>query len=168
MQRFLFVFIAVLTVLFTVQLIDVVHNAVVLPWTAFLAKASAWLIHPFDADMIAYGKVLQSVRTGHGVSIEPGCNGVEACIILFAAMIAFPSTLKQKMIGMTSGFVAVQALNLIRIITLYYLNIWNKTWFDFAHNYLWQALIMLDVVVVWLIWVRFVTRKEAAEHVPTA
>jgi hypothetical protein len=27
--------------------------------------------------------------------------------------------------------------------------------FEFAHLYLWQALIMLDVLVVWLLWVRY-------------
>jgi hypothetical protein len=26
--------------------------------------------------------------------------------------------------------------------------------FEWAHLYVWQALIMLDVLVVWLIWVR--------------
>jgi hypothetical protein len=26
--------------------------------------------------------------------------------------------------------------------------------FEWAHLYVWQALIMLDVLIVWLIWVR--------------
>jgi hypothetical protein len=27
--------------------------------------------------------------------------------------------------------------------------------FEWAHLYVWQALIMLDVLIVWVIWVRF-------------
>ena len=30
--------------------------------------------------------------------------------------------------------------------------------FEWAHLYVWQALIMLDVLVVWLIWVRTLPR----------
>ena len=39
---------------------------------------------------------------------------------------------------------------------------WNQEAFDFAHLYLWQALIMLDVLVVWLLWIRTVARNQGA------
>ena len=55
---------------------------------------------------------------------------------------------------MAIGIAAVQAANLLRVISLYYLNLWNIEAFDFAHLYLWQALIMLDVLIVWLLWMR--------------
>jgi hypothetical protein len=32
--------------------------------------------------------------------------------------------------------------------------------FEWAHLYVWQALIMLDVLVVWLLWVRTLPRPE--------
>ena len=75
-------------------------------------------------------------------------------IILFAAMFAFPAPLKNKLIGFGIGFIAIQALNLVRIISLFYLGQWNMTWFNWFHLYLWQALIILDALVVWLIWLR--------------
>ena len=31
-----------------------------------------------------------------------------------------------------------------------------------AHLHLWQALIMLDVVIAWLLWLRWVGRTPAA------
>ena len=58
--------------------------------------------------------------------------------------------------------VAVQAANLLRVISLYYLGQWNMEAFEFAHLYLWQALIMLDVLVVWLLWIRAVARQSGA------
>ena len=64
---------------------------------------------------------------------------------------------------MAIGIAAVQAANLLRVISLYYLNLWNKEAFDFAHLYLWQALIMLDVLIVWLLWMRSVARHVGAE-----
>jgi exosortase H (IPTLxxWG-CTERM-specific) len=106
------------------------------------------------------------------VSIEPGCNGVEAFIVLCAALLAFPSAWKHKIWGLAVGFAAIQALNVVRVISLFYIGQWNKDVFEFAHSYLWQGLIMLDVLAVWLVWIRVaaplppnaVTAEPVAAH----
>ncbi|HSH27258.1 MAG TPA: exosortase H [Wenzhouxiangella sp.] len=154
MLRFSILFVVLLLGLFTIEVLQPVQEHVVLPFTAGLAKISVFLIELFDSGVVSSGKVIQDLESGFAVSIEPGCNGVEALIILFAAIFAFPASLKQKLIGFSIGFVAVQALNLVRIISLFYLGQWNMTWFEWFHLYLWQALIILDALVVWLIWLR--------------
>jgi len=73
-----------------------------------------------------------------------------------------------RMTGVGLGFVAVQAVNVLRIIVLFYLAGQSEAVFRFAHMYLWQALIMLDVLVVWLLWVRQVARHEARIEVASA
>ena len=55
----------------------------------------------------------------------------------------------------------MQVLNIVRVISLFYLGQWDFAVFEWAHLYVWQALIMLDVLVVWLIWVRRVPRDDA-------
>jgi len=162
MNRFLLLFALLVAVLFGIEMLNPVQAAVITPWTNALARMSAWLMTTFDADVISNGRVLQSQSTGFGVSIEAGCNGVEAAIILVAGMVAFPAPWRLKVLGVAIGLVAVQTANLLRVITLYYLNLWNREWFDFAHLYLWQALIMLDVLVVWLLWMRSVARHTGA------
>ncbi len=108
--------------------------------------------------MHAEGIILRSLENGFAVSIQPGCNGIEASIVLIAAILAFPAPWKHKLIGLGVGLGAIQALNLVRIISLFYLGQWNMTYFEWAHLYLWQALIMLDALVVFVIWVRFIPR----------
>ena len=154
MRRFFVIFLVVQLALFGIELLQPVQQYLVLPWTSLLAKACVVLVTQFDANAAAVGKVLWNPVTGFGVSIEPGCNGVEACIILFAAIVAFPSSWKHKLLGLSLGFVAVQGLNVVSVISLFYLGQWNETAFRVAHEYLWQGLIMLDVLVVWLLWVR--------------
>ena len=160
MGRFFLIFLAVQALLFGVEMLNPVQAAVVHPWTGWLAQASAAIVHLIDPTVIAYGRVLQSARTGFGVSIEAGCNGVEATIVLVAAMLAFPSSWKLKLWGIGLGFIAVQAVNLLRIVSLFFLGQWNLQLFEFAHLYMWQALIMLDVLVVWLLWMRYVARHD--------
>jgi exosortase H (IPTLxxWG-CTERM-specific) len=115
---------------------------------------------------MAIGKIMRSTTNGFAVSIEAGCNGVEATIVLVAAILAFPAPWKHKLAGLVAGIVAVQGLNVVRVISLFYLGQWNYDWFEWAHLYVWQALIMLDVLVVWLIWVRTLPRTGAGAAPP--
>src|SRR5438045_9023959 len=85
-----------------------------------------------------------------------------ASLVLVAAMLALPSTWQRKFAGLAIGVVAVQGLNVIRVISLFYLGQWRQDVFDFAHQYVWQALIMLDVLVIWLLWVRTLARVPPA------
>ena len=61
----------------------------------------------------------------------------------------------------------VQVLNVIRVVTLFYLGQWNEHAFEWAHLYVWQALIMLDVLIVWVIWVKM-AQSDTAPGSPRA
>ncbi|MDB5849452.1 MAG: xrtH [Rhodoferax sp.] len=162
MFRFFAVFLLMQLSLFGINMLSWVQAHIILPWTALLAHVCVVLMKTFDSTALSAGKVLWNPATGFGVSIEAGCNGIEACIVLFAAVMAFPAGWRYKMLGLAVGFTAVQLLNVVRVISLFYLGQWNKDVFTFAHEYLWQALIMVDVLVVWLIWVRGIRSAEPA------
>jgi exosortase H (IPTLxxWG-CTERM-specific) len=152
--RFFVTFLVLQAVLFGAELTPWVQEHFVVPWTNTIAAASAGLVTLFDPGVVATGKVLQSKANGFAVSIESGCNGVEATIVLVAAILAFPAPWKSRLLGLAVGVVAVQGLNIVRVISLFYLGQWDLAAFEWAHLYVWQALIMLDVLIVWLIWVR--------------
>ncbi|MEO8565138.1 MAG: exosortase H [Betaproteobacteria bacterium] len=161
MVRFFLWFLVLQAALFGLELTPWAQQWFVVPWTNMLAAISAGIVKLFDPQVLAHGKVLQSASTGFAVSIEAGCNGVEATIVLVAAILAFPASWKRKLAGLTIGIIAVQGLNIVRVISLFYLGQWNFNVFEWAHLYVWQALIMLDVLVVWLLWVRTLPRPEA-------
>lgn len=168
MIRFFLLFLAVQGTLFAAELTRPVQNAVVIPFTESIARLSAWLVQSFDKGVHSQGIVIRDIESGFAVSIQAGCNGVEATIVLVAAMIAFPAPWRHRLLGIAIGFVAIQFMNLARIITLFYLGQWNMTAFEWAHLYIWQALIMLDVLVVFLIWLRFMPRRSTPDHVAQA
>lgn len=158
MFRFIATFIACLAILFTTELLQPVQDAVIVPFTTSLAHISVWLMRLFDISVVAQGDEIVNALGGGGIRIVAGCNGVEAVLILVSAVLAFPAPWKHKLAGILLGFVAIQALNLVRIISLYYLQRWNTVWFEWFHLYLWQALIILDALVFWLIWLRCLPR----------
>jgi len=91
---------------------------------------------------------------------------VEACIILVAGILAFPAPWRLRFAGIVLGIFAIQLLNIVRIISLFYIGQWNATAFEIAHTYLWQVLIMLDVLVIWLVWIRWVGQAKRACQTP--
>lgn len=155
MLRFIVLFMVFLLVLFVAELLQPVEHYVILPFTSALADVCVWLITLFDSNVIAQGNIIRSATNGFAISIERGCNGIEAIIILVSAVLAFPSPWKHKLVGIGIGFIAIQGLNLVRIISLYYMGQWSRLWFDWFHLYLWQALIILDALIVFLIWLRY-------------
>ena len=168
MLRFFLLFLAMLAVLFGLELTPWVQEWFVVPWTSALASISTSIVTLFDGNVVAAGKVMRSNTNGFAVSIEAGCNGVEATIVLLAAMLAYPAPWKHRVVGLVIGIVAVQLLNILRVISLFYIGQWNYDVFEWAHLYVWQALIMLDVLVVWLIWVRHVPPIDDARGPPSA
>jgi len=169
MFRFLLVFIALLALLFAVELTPWVQAWFVTPWTDAVARVSGAVIRVFDRTVTASGNVIGSSTDPFAVSIEAGCNGVEATLVLIAAMLAFPVTWSHRLRGIAIGLIAVQLLNVVRVVSLFYLGRWNDVAFEWAHLYVWQALIMLDVLIVWVVWVRLApaTRKFERDAIAT-
>jgi exosortase H (IPTLxxWG-CTERM-specific) len=161
MIRFFLLFTVLLVGLFTLEILQPAEKYVILPFTSFIADVSAWIVQFFDGNVTSVSNVIRDKTTGFGVRIERGCNGIEALIILFAAIFAFPAPLKNKFIGFMIGFFAIQGLNMVRIVSLFYLGQWNQVAFEWFHLYLWQALIILDALVVWLIWLRTLPQAKA-------
>ena len=168
MTRYLLMFLGLMVVLFGFQLSPWGQQYVVLPFTGLIAQMSAWLLQLWDPQVLARGKIIWNTDSQFAVSIDAGCNGVEAGIILISAILAFPAPWKAKLIGILIGNLPVQALNLLRIISLFYLGQWDKKLFDWAHLYVWQALIMLDVLVVFLVWLRWLFKHKTTPQISTA
>jgi len=164
--RFILLFCVYLLVLFGIEILNPVQQHVILPFTAGIAHLSVWITHLFDPNVYANGNEIRSAVSGGGIVIVAGCNGVEAVIILISAVLAFPAPWKHRCAGLLLGFLAIQSLNTVRIISLFYLHEWSFVWFDWFHHYLLQALIILDALVFWLIWLRYLPRDP--EPAPAA
>ena len=121
-------------------------------FSARLASVSASVIHLFGGACIQSGDVLSTTDHSFAMQVLDGCNGVNVVILLWAAIFAFPARWKWRIAGLAGGLAAIQILNLLRLISLFYLGQYNRTVFEFAHLYLWETLIILDAIVVFSLW----------------
>jgi exosortase H (IPTLxxWG-CTERM-specific) len=96
--------------------------------------------------------VLSSPR--FSVAIYNGCNGLEAILIFVSGVVAFPAPWRRKGVGIVLGFVAIQLFNVIRVVSLFYIGALRPQWFSASHTFVWQSLVIVFGVVLWLVWVR--------------
>jgi exosortase H (IPTLxxWG-CTERM-specific) len=130
-------------------------------FSASLASTSSGLIHLFGGACVQNGDILSTPNNSFAMQVLDGCNGVNVVILLWAAIIAFPASWKWRLIGLGGGLVAIQVLNLLRLISLFYLGQINYAVFEFAHLYLWETLIIIDAIVVFALWNKRALQAQA-------
>lgn len=149
-SRFLILFLSILGVSFTVIALKPVNDAFVVPYTTLIAKVSGLVLRLFGEDITINGCLLRSPR--FAVTIYNGCNGLITSLIFVSGVLAFPARWSAKLIGVVGGLLSIQIINLIRIISLFYIGIYLPQFFSQSHIFIWQSLVILAGVTLWIIW----------------
>jgi exosortase H (IPTLxxWG-CTERM-specific) len=133
-------------------------------FSAALVTVSHGLIHACGSQARLEGAILRDPKTGFAIEMRDGCNAINVTILLWAAVLAFPAPWRHKLLGVAAGSLIIQAINILRFISLFYIGLYSMKWFDFAHAYLWESLLVLDTMVVFWLWVSRVNRARAIPH----
>ena len=153
--RFVLVFCATALIGFAIEVLPWVDTHLVTPFIAGLAWVAGGLIQLFGGLAVVSDVVIRHPGNQFAIQIANGCSGIEAAILLAAGVMAFPATWRQRALGWAAGTTAIMGLNIVRVISLYYIGQYSMAWFDWAHLYAWDVLIMLDGVVVFFVWIRW-------------
>lgn len=149
-SRFLILFLVILAVFFLVVALQSVNDAIIVPYTTFVAKISGTIIQAFGEDLSINGCILHSPR--FAVTIYNGCNGLITSLIFIAGVLAFPARIGSKLIGVILGLLAIQAVNLVRIVSLFYIGVFFPKLFNSSHVFIWQSIVILFGVGLWMVW----------------
>ena len=150
-SRFLLVFAGYLLLAFGVLLTPQVQS-LDFKFSRILVQLSNTLVVAFGGHA-THDDAIMRASSGFAVEMRDGCNAVNVTILLWSAVLAFPASWKSKAVGLVAGTAIIQALNIVRFISLFYVGQYSMAWFDFAHVYLWESLLVLDTMVVFWLWV---------------
>ncbi len=96
--------------------------------------------------------------------LVPECGAIEIMAIFLAAVLAFPTSWRKRGVGIVAGMPIMYGVNILRLTVLAVVGALDQStgrvWFNFAHEYLWQAVYIVFVVAVWLIWVEYVVKGK--------
>jgi len=156
--KFVLLFGAVILAGFAVVAASAVQSHVIGPLTAKLATVSSALLRTIGHEVSVVETTIFSPH--FSVDIRNGCNGVEAILILVAAIVAFPAPWRSKVTGVVVGTVALEAINVVRISSLYLLGYYNREIFDLFHSAVWQVGIILVSLGIFAYWSGRVSAKR--------
>ncbi len=127
-----------------------VNDAVVVPFTAGIARTAGAVLNLLGEPVTVAGTEIRSPR--FAVNIENGCNGVETALLFVSAVLAFPAPWKRRLAGLGLGFLAIQAVNLVRVVSLFWIGAHRPAFFSASHTVLWQSAVVLCGVLLFLFW----------------
>jgi exosortase/archaeosortase family protein len=117
----------------------------------FTARATGLLLNITGRGVKVTGSVVSSSQ--FAFRIVDLCTAVMPMMIFTAAVLAFPSRIKEKLWGLLLGLVGIFIINQIRLVSLFYIGIYAPGIFEVTHLLVWQSLMILVAIGLWLIWV---------------
>ncbi len=143
---------------------DFIFKKVIEPFTAFVAFCSSKILNIFGSWTSTSGTNLSC--GDFGIQVVHGCDGVFATAILLSGIIAYPSRIKEKLIGILIGIPAIFAINQVRVISLFLLGRRYPAVFEEVHVYVWQPIIIIFAILVWDFWARNFVKKDKIQESP--
>jgi exosortase H (IPTLxxWG-CTERM-specific) len=143
---------------------EVVYYAVALDSGAFesylnaLAAISGRVLGLFGTEVDVTGTRITG--SDFAVAVAQGCDAIQVCSLLAAAVIAFPVSWGARARGIAIGIILLQALNILRIVTLYWIGAFAPGLFKTAHEVVWPGTLIVITIVTWILWVRWETPAQ--------
>lgn len=90
------------------------------------------------------------------IIISQACNGVIPILFLFASILAYPSTVGQKLFWMVLGYVLFSAVNVFRILLVVYFTQTGEGRKDFywSHDIVGNILLMLTGLGIFIAFIK--------------
>ena len=116
---------------------------VIAEWTAtWTSKA----INLFGGSTTVSGTLLISDNFVANVVAE--CTAIGPIILYIGAVVAYPASKRAKLAGVAAGVVVLTAVNLVRIISLFWIGEAYPEYLDLFHLLVWQsAIILLSILL---------------------
>ena len=156
LQFVLWVFFWILLFVF-ISLIPFVQEAFLQITTSF----TNWLLNISGYETLLQGnKIALTTGTEMKFSIVPDCTGIYPFIILFSLILAFPTSVKNKLIGASGAFLTTFSVNYIRLVLLIAIGHANRELFQYAHVFIFQVSFILLIIIYFLWWIKWVLKKS--------
>lgn len=123
-------------------------------WVEFLGKwtaiSSSTALNWVGYETHVEGTILASGQ--FSVNIAPECTAIGPIIIFIAAVLAQPASAISTTLGLVLGICALSFINLIRIVNLFWIGINYPDYLSFAHLIVWQSMMIIIAIILWLYW----------------
>jgi len=115
-----------------------------------LAVISSVVLNLFGQNTTVLGTTVQS--NVFGISVVTACTGIFITGLFLIAVVALPTRWMAKLIGVGIGIGGIFLVNIVRLVSLYFIGVHWPKFLDQAHQLIWQSLLIVIAVALWLFW----------------
>ncbi len=115
-----------------------------------VARLTSLVLNLFGNRTQVVGHTVVSSR--FNVEVITACTGLYTVTVFLSAVIAYPSRFLAKFIGVGYCIVGISLLNVIRLVSLFYIGVYFPSFLERAHLLIWQSLIIVFSLFLWLLW----------------
>jgi exosortase/archaeosortase family protein len=120
------------------------------------ARLAGGLVRLFDRGVTVSGILI----TGRfSLAIVLDCAAIDAQALFAATVLAFPAPWRRKLTGLAAGLAVITAVNLVRIVILYFVGLRWPRYFDFLHEDLFQFGIIAAAAASFGLWACWATGR---------
>ena len=139
-------------------------------WFYRYLESNAWLAGQVLTGLGQESHVSEiTIRSAQfAITVRRGCDAIEPAWFFCAALFAFPASIGRKIIGILIGTFLLQALNLVRIVSLYFIGVRHPNLFAMAHVEIWPATFIIVAISLLTGWIGWANRNVSPVlHAPT-
>ena len=94
------------------------------------------------------------------MTIAPNCSALGIILFFSATVLAYPARAKRKIVGIMAGFMAIYALNIVRIVTIYFTGARWPERLHGVHEELWPSLLIMGTLFISGVWVYYASNQR--------
>lgn len=95
------------------------------------------------------------------VTLTPDCSALDIVVLFSATVLAFPTNLTRKLIGIVIGFICISILNIVRIVTVYLVGARWPAYVEGMHQAWWPVLLIMATLALCVSWLYWMDRRRA-------
>lgn len=135
------------------------HDSALATFQRGIATITSHVINLFGGRTSVSGNVIQSPGS-FALSVVTACTGLFTTGVFIVAVLAFPAGLLAKLIGVLMGATGVFLINLLRLGSLFFVGVHFPNLFDRMHLLVWQSLVIVLALFLWLLWAKVVAHAH--------
>lgn len=132
----------------------------------YVARGLFWFLRIFDPSITLSEAVLRHGSTGFALEVGAPCSALPQAWLLLCGLLAFPASLSARSRSILMGLLALQGLNSLRLIWVFYLLPYvSQDTLNFVHEkvFSWFFSVLLLLLFLVLLQGLRVTRPQATE-----
>ncbi|NOZ90634.1 MAG: hypothetical protein GXO60_05030 [Epsilonproteobacteria bacterium] len=151
MKKFLITYWLTIIILFTIFYWDISPIARIINHiqTDFISYTTSLLL---DNGMMKNHEII--INKHYSLIIENACNGMVPYLFFLSSIIAFPSTIKHKIVWGILGYITINIINIFRIWVITQMVLKSKSNFSLAHDWIGNILLISVSLALFILFVK--------------